>query len=298
MTTEFLDDSDYAAFVHRVRRITGIDLNGYKPEQMRRRLLALAARHGSANLCSFAAAMERDGAALTAFKNFFTINVSEFLRDGPRWDDLAERVLPDLLATKGRKGLQVWSAGCSYGAEPYSLAMLLDELAPRLPHIVLATDIDETILSRAREGARYQENDLRNVSEQRRARFFQRGVDGTYAVNPVLKERIRFVRHDLLTDVPTTGLDLIICRNVVIYFTEQAKRLLYKRMWDALRPGGVLFVGGTEVVVGARELGLEPFLTSFYVKRAVGTTYTGKAFEVPASKASPPQHGLLPQLKH
>lgn len=268
-------DPEYTTFVHRVRHLTGIDLAGYKPEQMRRRLTALAARHGAATLPAFAELMARDPAALQAFKNFFTINVSEFLRDPARWEDLARVVLPRLYREGGGRPLRVWSAGCANGAEPYSLAMLLWELAPGQPHRILATDIDEAVLARAMRGSGYQEAELRHVDAARRARFFTRAPDGTYAVTPVLRARVTFRQHDLLTGVPGHGWDLIVCRNVVIYFTETAKRTLYMRLAEALRPGGVLFVGGTEVVTAARELGFVPLLTSFYQK--VGLRRVGAA---------------------
>ena len=268
MTTETALDLDYASFVHSVRRLLGIDLNGYKRDQMQRRLRALAQRYGVANLAGFASAMERDPAALTAFKDFFTINVSEFLRDPPRWQDLLDKALPRLFAEGGRRALHCWSAGCSYGAEPYTLSLLLEERAPALTHRIIATDIDETILARAREGVRYQESDLRAIDAARRERFFMREGGGSWAVRPGVKGRVRFLKHDLMSPPPERNLDLIVCRNVVIYFTEEAKRKLYQRMFEALRPGGMLFVGATEVVAGAREMGYEPYLTSFYRKPA------------------------------
>lgn len=266
MSHQIAPDADYAGFVRRVRALIDVDLDGYKPEQMQRRLLALAARHGADTLVRFAELMERDPGALAAFNNFFTINVSEFLRDPARWDYLAQRVLPQLYHESHRRPLRVWSAGCSYGAEPYTLAMLLEELAPGRPHRIVATDIDETILARARRGSGYQESELHRVDAVRRMRFFTKGPDGCYAVKDQLKAKVRFRRQDLLADVPERDLDLIVCRNVAIYFTEQAKRALYARMYGALRPGGVLFVGGTEVVADARRLGLEPFQSSFYRK--------------------------------
>ncbi len=265
MAVDQINDPDYQAFVRKVRRLLELDLGGYKPEQMRRRLNALATRHGAPNLATFADVMEKDKEAMAAFKNFFTINVSEFLRDAGRWNDLQQKALPRLMQTSGRRGLRIWSAGCSYGAEPYSLAMLLEESAPGQQHSIVATDIDETILAKAQAGRGYQEPDLRQVSAERRARFFTKEADG-WAVRPALKGRIRFLKQDLLTQVPQQELDLIVCRNVVIYFTEDAKKALYERMYRALRPGGFLFVGGTEIVAGARDLGLEPIWTSFYQK--------------------------------
>ncbi len=265
MAVDQVHDPDYQAFIRKVRRLLDLDLGGYKPEQMRRRLHALATRHGAPNLAVFADVMEKDVEAMNAFKNFFTINVSEFLRDASRWNELQQKVLPRLMQSGNRRGLRIWSAGCSIGAEPYSVAMLLEESAPGQQHSIMATDIDETILARAQAGRGYQESDLRQVSAERRARFFSKEPDG-WAVKPALKSRIRFLKQDLLTQVPQQDLDLIVCRNVVIYFTEDAKKGLYERMYRALRPGGFLFVGGTEIVAGARDLGLGAVWTSFYEK--------------------------------
>lgn len=259
-------DADYTAFVHRVRAMAGVNLGGYKPDQMQRRLQSLAARHGADTLVRFAEQMERDPKALAAFKDFFTINVSEFLRDPLRWRELSAHILAPLYQENGRRPLKVWSAGCSYGAEPYSLAMLLEELGPGAAHTIIGTDIDATILQRAQCGVGYTEADLRHVEGARRTRFFTREADGTYSVKSALKRITRFQRRDLLVNVPDRGLDLIVCRNVVIYFTDEARCAIYKRMSAALRPGGVLFVGGTEIVAGARDLGFEPFRTSFYRK--------------------------------
>lgn len=267
MTATAFTDADYAAFVQRVKRLAGVDLTGYKPDQMRRRLAALATRHNAPNLTAFAEVMARDPRALAAFKDTFTINVSEFLRDSTRWHDLGNHVVP-ALGSGGGRPLKIWSAGCSYGAEPYSLALLLSESRPVRPYTMLATDIDEQILAKAQRGAGYTESDLRGVDAARRTRCFTKQPDGSYSVKKELKTHIRYRRHDLLTGVPDREFDLIVCRNVVIYFTDSAKHELYGRLFSALRPGGVLFVGGTEILAGARDLGFEVMRTSFYRKPA------------------------------
>jgi chemotaxis protein methyltransferase CheR len=147
--------------------------------------------------------------------------------------------------------------------------MLLEEMTPGVRHAVVATDIDDMNLARARRGTGYQEADIRNIDPLRRQRFFSREPDDSFMVKEPLRSRVRFVLQDLLAEVPGRGLDLIVCRNVVIYFTEEAKQALYTRIQGALRPGGVLFVGGTEIVAGARDLGLDPVFTSFYRKANV-----------------------------
>jgi chemotaxis protein methyltransferase CheR len=162
----------------------------------------------------------------------------------------------------------VWSAACSIGAEPYSLAMLLLERCPP-GSTVWATDIDTTVLAKARRGI-YRESELRGVSAERRRRYFEEVADG-YAVKPELKAIVRFQVHDLLRDRFPAPWDLIVCRNVVIYFTEEARRNLYRRFATVLRPGGVLFVGATETILYAGEVGLRPLSPSFYRKAATET---------------------------
>jgi chemotaxis protein methyltransferase CheR len=191
-----------------------------------------------------------------------TINVSEFLRNPEAFQTLRARYLPGLL--EGRSLVRVWSAGCSLGYEPYSIAMLVRELSPTGNVRILATDLDERILAQAR-ASRYTEVQMLGVSPARRTRFFVHDQDG-WVVRPELRALVTFTRHDLLRDAFGTAFDLIACRNVAIYFTEEAKAELYRRFARALRPGGLLFVGATEAISGARELGLRPDQPGFYVR--------------------------------
>jgi chemotaxis protein methyltransferase CheR len=193
-----------------------------------------------------------------------TINVSEFFRDAQAWEQLARRVRTAL--DPGRE-YRAWSAGCSTGFEPYSLAMLVAELAPAIPTRLLATDLDRTALDVARAG-RYRTTELGGLSAERRRRFLvEAGADWTF--RPEVRAMIRFRRHDLLSE-PVGGrtFDLVICRNVVIYFTEEAKAAVHQRLADALRPGGLLFVGATEAILRPGRFGLVAEGPSFYVRSA------------------------------
>jgi len=258
--TTIIDD-DYAVFQRKVLSITGIDLACYKPEQMRRRLGALMNRHGVTSFVQYANLLSRDPVRLKEFQDFFTINVSEFFRDRPKWDEL-RLLLQKKLKTRPR--LKVWSSGCSIGAEPYSVAMLLAELSPLSHHTIVATDIDRKILERAMRGDGYAPNELRNVPAAQLAKYFTRGANGLYAVTEELRRRVSFKPHNLLTDSYEQGCDLILCRNVVIYFTDEAKTAIYRRFAQSLHPQGILFVGATEVIMQARDLGLQSLATSFY----------------------------------
>lgn len=250
----------YPVFRKTVLELTGIDLDCYKGTQMERRLQTIMRRAGVADLNAYARLLSTTPPRVKEFQDFLTINVSEWLRNPEKFEELQKVILPDLL--KKSPKLRIWSAGCSNGSEPYSVAMLLDELDPVGRHQVIATDLDEEILKVARAGI-YHEKDVKNVSPARRARYLtQQGEN--FVVKPELKAKIQFERQNLLSDPSPQEIDLVLCRNVVIYFTEEAKDELYRRFHRALKPGGILFVGGTESLLRARDLGYASASPFFY----------------------------------
>jgi chemotaxis protein methyltransferase CheR len=248
------DPAAYAALAGEVRRLLGIDLDQYKPAQVWRRVHAFAALRGCPDWVTLLARCRREPELCAAFRDMLTINVSEFFRDPSAWEAFRDLCLRPRL--ERRASLRIWSAGCSIGFEPYSIAILVRELAPRASVRILATDVDATALATAVRG-RYTAAQMRGVSEERRERFFV-PVDGGWQVRPALQAMITFRRHDLLRDPFESGFDAIVCRNVVIYFTEAAKAALYARFVASLRPDGVLFVGATEAIPDAARHGLEP----------------------------------------
>jgi len=256
---------DYGRFCDGVKGLFRIDLSQYRRGQMERRLRAHANRTGHDDLDSYLRLLRSDIEARAAFLDHMTINVSELFRNPERFTELEKTHLPRLLKTSSRPGLRVWSAGCSYGAEPYSLAILLAEAAPGGAHEVTATDIDETILARAREGI-FTGQDLQNVSPARRSRWFSELPDGGWQASEELRRMVRFSRLDLLADRYPASRDLIVCRNVVIYFNDDAKARIYERFFASLRPGGTLFVGSTERVNDAVGNGWEHPATFFYIR--------------------------------
>lgn len=279
-----LSDLEYQQFQKTVQRLIGVNLASYRQGQMRRRLDALVQRVGAQGYAEYARMLERDPARVQEFRDYFTINVTEFFRDVDRFRFLETTVLPELLAK--RSPLKVWSAACSNGAEPYSVAILLRELSPPLSHKVLATDVDVTIAERARRADKYVAAELKNVSPARLQKAFTQAPDGSYTVRPEIRSLVDIRLHNLLTAPPMQGFDLILCRNVVIYFTDEAKAVLYKHLVDALQPGGVLFVGGTEMVASAHQLGLTAIGPSFYRKDGAPATMP-RPFARPVAAAQP-----------
>lgn len=255
-----LDAAAYERMARDVRTLLGVDLSQYKPAQVWRRVNGFASARGLPNPDTLVARAREDAVLRQAFLDMLTINVSEFFRNPEAWDAFAAQFLKPMLL--GNLPVRIWSAGCSLGYEPLTIAILARELAPHTPVNILATDLDETVLARARKAV-YAENQMTGVSPSRRARFFHK-VDGGWEANPDLRAMITWRRHDLLRDPYERTFDVISCRNVVIYFTEQAKMELYKRFAEALRPNGLLFLGATESIPNARSVGLTPASLTFY----------------------------------
>lgn len=245
-----------------VFRLTGIDLKNYKERQMRRRLDTLMHDMGEDSYDDFLKLLKQDAPAREKFLRRVTINVSEFYRNPERFRDLSETYIPRLLQENPR--LRVWSAGASTGEEPYSLAMVILKHQPDFSGTVLGTDVDRDALAFARQGL-YPSGRLRYVPKDILHRFFLREGD-EYRVTPEVKRRVELRHHDLMRDSFGSDLDLILCRNVVIYFTEDAKEGLYQRFARALRPGGILFTGSTEQIFHPRRFGMGN-LSSFFYQR-------------------------------
>ena len=255
-----LDPEAYERMARDVRTLLGIDLTQYKPAQVWRRVNGFATAKGLADADALVAKAKQDTVLRQAFLDMLTINVSEFFRNPEAWDVLVAQFLKPMLL--GQLSVRIWSAGCSLGYEPYTLAMLAKEIAPHTPVYILATDLDDTILTRAKKSL-YTEPQMAGVSPSRRARFFKK-VDASWQATPELQAMVTWRRHDLLRDPYEHPFDIICCRNVVIYFTEPAKQELYKRFSDALRPGGLLFLVATESIPNVRAVGLQPSGGTFY----------------------------------
>jgi chemotaxis protein methyltransferase CheR len=142
---------------------------------------------------------------------------------------------------------------------------MLDEISPGKNHFILATDLDRTILAKARARGPYTAEDTRNVSAEQRPKYFDAGGPPWFVKEAVAK-KVTFREHNLLMDKFDTGFDLIVCRNVIIYFTLEAKATLYQRFYDSLRPGGILFLGGTEIIPRPSEIGFLNMGGSYYQK--------------------------------
>jgi chemotaxis protein methyltransferase CheR len=258
------EDEDFALFVKKIKELTTIDLNLYKEAQMRRRLTTLRNKKGFSSFVAFFEAIAKDKSLLYEFLDRMTINVSEFWRNANRWEILEKKFIPEML--QQNKRIKCWSAACSTGEEPYTLAMIISEARGGLQDIqVTATDIDEGALEKARNGL-YLDRSIRDVPVNYLKKYFKQ--DGImYNIISDLKSAVKYQKQNLLLDKFELNHDLIVCRNVMIYFTEDAKHLLYQKFAQALRPGGILFVGSTEQIFSPGQYNLEPAETFFYRKK-------------------------------
>jgi chemotaxis protein methyltransferase CheR len=258
-----MDDREYEYLKRQIASLLDIDIDAYKSRQMRRRLTTFVQSRAGDSPAPFLRRLAEDAEALSDLREMLTINVTEFFRDGAQFETLERTVLPELL--KKRLQLRVWSAGCSRGHEPYSVAIMLDELGAAARSLIVATDLDRGALRIAKARGPYPEGELRNVSRLRRSRYFS-AVGGGFEVDGDLARRVQFRELNLLRDRFDHGFDLVICRNVMIYFSAEVKVALVRRFCDSLSPDGVLFIGATEALLGDEVDGFERMGGNFYRK--------------------------------
>lgn len=253
----------YEKFKKDVLTLTKIDLNAYKEKQMRRRIDTLIGKNKCDSYDDYVSLIKTDKSKFEEFINFLTINVSEFYRNPEQWSILDKEVFPNLISKYG-SNLKVWSAACSTGDEPYSLVMAMSRHLPLEKIKIFATDIDKQVIAKAKVGL-YSEKSIANVPNDLKKKFFTE-IGGSYQISDAVKQRVEFKEHNLLKDSYPTGCHLIVCRNVLIYFTEEAKEEVYKKFNDALVPGGSLFIGSTEQIMNYHEIGYDRSKSFFFTK--------------------------------
>lgn len=237
-----------------------LDLNSYKERQLHRRIETVRKNAGANNLKEYTRLLDKDENLKRLFLDYITINVTEFFRNKEIFDDF-ENLLKERQGTFN--DMKIWSAACSIGAEPYSIAIIMERHKMTRGKI-LATDIDDPILDRARAGI-FKEPEMKNVSLADKQTFFTNN-EGDYHVKDVLKKRVTFKKHDLLLDPYEKNFQAIVCRNVTIYFKNEAKNEVYKKFHEALVPGGIFFTGATEAIYNPTSIGFKKISTFLYEK--------------------------------
>jgi chemotaxis protein methyltransferase CheR len=248
------DQAELAALLAQIARDRGMDCSGYKESCLRRRLAVRMRARGVHTFADYARVLEDDRAEYDRLVDALTINVTKFYRNRETWDLLAARYLPALWDARAG-AVRCWSAGCATGEEPYTLAILLLEAARirqrPLPSgaRVDATDLDPGALAQAEAGA-YRPPAFEELPADLGTRYFS--PDEPRAVLPEVRARVRFHHHDLLRQPPpAAAYDLILCRNVVIYFDRATQERVFDGFADALAPEGCLVLGKVETLFGA-----------------------------------------------
>ena len=255
---------DYEDFKKFVLQNTSIDLNAYKERQMKRRIDSLIERNKYDGYDSYSKAIKTNKELMDQFVNYLTINVSEFYRNPALWKTLEDVILPDLIKKFGTN-LKIWSAACSTGDEPYSLAMVLAKKMPLNKIHIIATDIDDQVLEKARDGV-YAASSLKGLPDEYKNKYFEKMGEKYFKISDEIKKCVEFKKANLLKDPYPSGCNLIVCRNVMIYFTEEAKDQMYYQFSESLRKDGVLFVGSTEQIIGSAQYNLKSLQAFFYQK--------------------------------
>lgn len=257
-------EETYEGFKKEVFQLTKIDLNSYKERQMKRRIDTLISKSNIKTYSEYVNLLKTDKSKYEEFVNYLTINVSEFYRNPDQWKILEEDVFPKLLKKNGNK-IKVWSAACSTGDEPYSLVMVLADFIPLSSIEIIATDIDKQVIEQAKAGV-YADKSIKGLPQKYVDKYFEKIGERSYAISSEVKKRVKFQQHNLLKDPYPDNCDLIVCRNVMIYFTEDAKQEIYKKFNDALKTDAILFVGSTEQMVQPKVLGFQAIHSFFYSK--------------------------------
>lgn len=239
-----------------------INLSAYKETQLNRRILSLMSRSGFSTFEEYTSELKTNKEQRQKFLDFITINVTEFFRNPEIFKDLEKEIGKKLKTSLGE--FKVWSAACSIGCEPYSLAIILDKFGAASRSKILATDIDLTILEKAKKGE-YGVSEIKNISKEDLNKYFNITND-KYYINDKIKKNVIFKKHDLILEEYDKGFDLIVCRNVVIYFNQDVKEKMYEKFSKALKPGGLFFVGATESIYNYKEFGFEKASTFIYKK--------------------------------
>ncbi len=253
-------DAEFRALMDKITRDRGFRCSSYKDKCLRRRVAVRMRAHAALTYGDYAGVLDTDPQEYDRLQRVLTINVTKFFRNWATYSVVEQRVIPQLWDRSDAK-LRVWSAGCASGEEPYSVAILLHRHAvatgseARLDGVsIVGTDIDGECLGEA-ERALYADSALGDTPAELRQQYFPH-VATQRTMLPAVKRMVRFERSDLLeTPLPFERVNLLLCRNVIIYFEREAQEALLAEFHRALAPGGFLVLGKVETLLGsARSL--------------------------------------------
>jgi len=262
------EDWQFKFLLREIKKSSKIDVEMYKENFLRRRIGIKMRDSGIESYYEYAKLIRDDEAELNSLLNTLTINVTEFMRDKTPFECFKDLLLPRIIEKKEKSGsklIRIWSAGCAYGEEPYSIAIcaleFLRDRDEKYTFSIYGTDIDKNCLKNAEIGI-YPKKALKNLSKWQIINYFNE-IDGSYRIKDEVKRVVKFRYHDLTNEETFSKFfDVIFCRNVVIYFSEEQKRRALRNFYDSLLNGGFLITGRSESM-------LPSFLGKF---KAINTT--------------------------
>ncbi|MFD8495420.1 CheR family methyltransferase [Amycolatopsis sp. NPDC059657] len=254
-------DGGFESVLTYVKDSRGFDFTGYKRTSLMRRMRRRMSQVGIEDYAEYIDHLQANSDEFVALFNTVLINVTGFFRDPEAWDYLRTDLVPGMLAERGPEdAIRIWSAGCASGQEAYSLAILfaehlgLDEFRRRVK--IYATDVDEEALAQARH-ATYTTSEVEGLDDDILARYFEQ-QNGRYAFRKDLRRSVIFGRNDLVQDAPISRIDLLVCRNTLMYFNAETQSKILERFHFALAQNGLLFLGKAEMLLAHTKL-FEPF---------------------------------------
>jgi two-component system CheB/CheR fusion protein len=250
-------DADFGALLAHIRDARGYDFTGYKPSSLQRRLQKRMELLGVETYEAYRDLLEVQPTEFAALFDTLLINVTGFFRDPEAWEALRQEAISELLESRTDEGqIRAWSAGTASGEEAYTLAMLLAEALGEDAYLqrvkIYATDVDDRALEEARH-ALYEPSALEAVPEDLRERYFEPS-NGRWCFRRDLRRTIIFGRNDLVRDAPISRIDLLVCRNTLMYFNSETQGDILRRFHFALQPTGLLFLGKSEMLLTRRDL--------------------------------------------
>ena len=248
--SEFLDDANFELYRTLIYAESGITFTATNRSILESRLKERLREKGVASVTTYLNTIKGDKEELKGFLDSITTNLTRFFRNQAHFDALEKYVIPEVMKIKKTPGtIRIWSAGCSTGEEPYTIAMLLNEILPKNWNFeIIASDISLKCLMTAKEGF-YAENRIVGIPDAYLAKYFDK-VDGGFKIHQDIHSKIKFDYHNLKNDSGQRNLDIVFCRNVIIYFDEAAQTAVMGRFWDAMAPNSFLFIGHSESLFG------------------------------------------------
>ncbi len=250
---EGLTDANFELYRDLIYRESGITFTPTNRSILESRLKERLREKGLTSMVGYLEQVMASKDELNGFLDSITTNLTRFFRNQAQFDALEKYVIPELINNirKFPGTIRIWSAGCSTGEEPYSIAMLLSEILPKAWNFeILASDISLKCLMTAKEGF-YDINRIVGIPDNYLAKYFDK-VDGGYKVHADIHEKIKFDYHNLKNDSLQRNFDVVFCRNVIIYFDDVAQTVVMGHFWDAMTPKSFLFIGHSESLFGMK----------------------------------------------